>query len=94
MKAGCMFSCLSRSAASRSREVCLFSHLLDTGVAVSGILCLVLGPQVEEWYQQTGRSPSGSPLMLREAEDVIHKGRWRGLGWFSLEKVKRLTAVL
>lgn len=74
-----MFSCISRSAAIRSREVCLFSHLLDTGVATSGILCPFLGPPVEEWYQQTG-SPSGSPQMLREVEDVIHKGRWGDLG--------------
>lgn len=32
--------------------------------------------------------------MLREVEKRIHKGWWRGLVWFSLEKVKRLTAIL
>lgn len=32
--------------------------------------------------------------MLREAEDMIHKGRWRGQGWFSLEKVEKLTTIV
>lgn len=32
--------------------------------------------------------------MLREVEDMIHKEKWKGLGWFSLDKVKRFNCCL
>lgn len=58
-----------------SREVCLFSHQLDTGEAMSRMLCLCFGPPVEEHYLQTGRNTPGSPKMVREVEHIQEVGR-------------------
>lgn len=74
--ANCTLVYIRQSIASRSGKLILSSFLNISEVAL-GVLCLVLGPRVQEKHEYTGKTPmecyqgdlgTGTPLLGVEAE--------------------------
>jgi len=82
-KANCILGCITRSMASRLREVIL---LLCSGETPPGALHAALKPSAQERHDLLERVQRRATKMVRGLEHLSCQERLRELGLFSLEK--------
>ena len=81
-KVNSFLGCRRRSVASRLRDPSL---LLSPGKTKFGVMCPVLGSQIQERGGAIGTSQQRAMKTIRRLEDLSYKDRLRELGLFSLK---------